>query len=161
MTKNLYPHLLFVYGTLQKDHGNNRVLIGESGKDGSLLGNATTMPKFFMTGGGFPRVAKNVLGDFPASVQRLEYQGQVGGEVWAVNDAAMKRCDRLESHPVFYRREVIPVTLDKCRTKLRPWMYIIVEPFRAYECLEKNRQGVLRWESTYRRLNEMHESLKP
>jgi len=155
MTKNLYPHLLFVYGTLQKGHGNNRVLIGDNGKQATLLGSATTMPKFYMAGGGFPRVGKSVLGEFPASVERQDHLGQVKGEVWSISDVALKACDRLEGHPTFYRREVIPVTLDKDRIKLRPWMYVICEPFRSYECLEKDKQGVLKWESSWRRFPKM------
>lgn len=150
MAHRTYPHLMFVYGTLQKGHGNNRVMIGESGKEALLLGKATTMQKYWMASGGYPRVAKQVLGGFPPDIEREDYHGQVRGEVWMVNDSAIKACDHLEGHPRFYQREIVPVTLDKDRARLRPWMYIIVEPFRAYECIEKNRDGVLHWESLYR-----------
>jgi gamma-glutamylaminecyclotransferase len=148
MTKTSYPHLMFVYGTLQKGHSNNRVMIGNSGLEATLLGSATTMPKFYMTGGGFPRVG------FPASTRALDYLGQVRGEVWCVNDSALKACDRLEGHPRFYCREVVPVTLDKDRTRLRPWMYLIVDPFRAYECMEKDKSGLLVWKSAYKAFSE-------
>ena len=144
MVVNKFPVLLFVYGTLQRAYGNHRVLAGDSGKHAEFVGRATTMPKFYMTGSGFPRVAKTVLGGFPPNVDRTDYFAPVGGEVWRATKASFEACDRLESHPVFYKREQVPVMLTD-KTRLLPWMYVIVQPPRAYECVAKNDSGILQW----------------
>ena len=146
MTKNsTYPHLVFVYGTLQSGEGNNRVLLGVEGKDATLLGEATTLQKFYMADGGFPRVAKTLLGGFASPIDKGSCFAQIKGEVWSLNDSALKNCDRLEGHPRFYCREQVTVTLLKKRVRLRPWMYLIVEPLRPYECMEKTTAGILEW----------------
>lgn len=133
-----------VYGTLMSPYGNNPILT-RSGT-ARLLGKATTLQKFYMSGGGFPRVAKKVLGEFPISENRNDFLGQVHGELWEIDEVTLKACDRLESHPGFYRREEIPVTLDKNRERRTAWMYIIVEPFRGHACLPKTPLGVLEWQ---------------
>jgi gamma-glutamylcyclotransferase (GGCT)/AIG2-like uncharacterized protein YtfP len=100
-----------------------------------------------MAGEGIPRVAKQVLGDFPASLDRNDYSGQIRGELWQIDSESLKNCDRLEGHPTFYKREQIPVTLDKDRSRHTAWLYFIVEPFRGHLCFAKNKSGVLEWPS--------------
>lgn len=60
--------LIFVYGTLKKNHGNNRVM-----GDSKFLGTHTTEPKFTLYGGGFPFVKSS--GETP-----------ITGEVYEVTD---------------------------------------------------------------------------
>jgi gamma-glutamylcyclotransferase (GGCT)/AIG2-like uncharacterized protein YtfP len=144
MSKKPTPYLMFCYGTLMSSYGNNPILT-RSGT-ANLRGRATTMQKFYMSGGGFPRVAKKILGEFPASESRNDFFAQVHGELWEIDEVTLKACDRLESHPDFYCREEIPVTLDKGRARHTAWMYIVVEPFRGHACLPKTAAGVLEWQ---------------
>jgi gamma-glutamylaminecyclotransferase len=145
-----HTHLVLVYGTLMKDNPNNHVIVGRKGSDAVLLGEAYTLQKFFMSGGGFPRVSRKVLRDFPASVKASDYCSQVSGELWRVNDESLTNCDRLEGHPTFYRREQVPVVMKTSRARHLAWMYIITEPPEALQCLPKNKAGVLRWESPWK-----------
>jgi len=147
MNKNPFPHLVFVYGTLQQGSYNNPVMTGHQQKDARLVGPATTLQKFFMADGGFPRVSTQVTGSFPVSERATSYFGQIRGELWELNDSAFKACDRLESHPTFYRRAEVPVTLNGTRKRHVAWIYLIVEPFPAYQAMQKNRDGVLAWTS--------------
>jgi gamma-glutamylcyclotransferase (GGCT)/AIG2-like uncharacterized protein YtfP len=135
-----------VYGTLQRGYSNNRVMVGPEGENASLLGKATTAQRYYMSVTGFPRVSRQLLGSFASAVDRDACYAPVRGEVWALNDEAMKACDGLEGHPKFYCRGQVPVILDKGKVALRPWMYLIVEPPRPYECLEKTPSGVLEWQ---------------
>lgn len=90
--KKLVPLRLFVYGTLKRGHGNNRVL----GTTSEWLCD-DVLPGARMWTIGYP-------------VVKLEGAGEVKGEVWRVNDASVLRnLDRLEGHPHSYRRT--PVVL--------------------------------------------------
>jgi gamma-glutamylaminecyclotransferase len=103
-------HLLFVYGTLKRGFGNNRVL----GDSKFLFTGTTKEPYGFFDLGAFPCITKD--GDV-----------HVQGEVFELDDATLERADRLEGHPHFYKREVIIVNIhdlseEKC------WAYFMVRP---------------------------------
>jgi gamma-glutamylcyclotransferase (GGCT)/AIG2-like uncharacterized protein YtfP len=140
---NKRTHLVMVYGTLQSGFGNNDVMTG--GGDAKLLGKATTLQKFYMSDGGFPRIAKRLLGQFTDGHKPSDYFGQVAGELWEVDGESFAACDRLEGHPRFYRREEVPVTLDKGKVRHKAWIYVIVSPFLPRDCILKNTSGVLQW----------------
>lgn len=99
-------HTIFVYGTLKKDWGNHRII-----EDQQYLGCAeTSHPNFQMYSlGGFPGV---VAGD-----------KQITGELYSVDDEALARCDRLEGHPSFYKREQISVSPLEGENVVA-WIYI-------------------------------------
>ena len=87
--------LIWVYGTLKRNHGNHQLL-----EASTFLGKATSEPVFTMLHlGGFPGIIRG--GETPIS-----------GELYEVDDDTLKRLDRLEGHPNFYRREPITVRMD-------------------------------------------------
>lgn len=99
-------YLIFVYGTLKHDFGNHRVIEGQK-----FLGHAATAENNWQmySLGGFPGV---VRGD-----------NMIWGELYKVDEAAFARCDRLEGHPNFYKREQVEV-LDSDGQSYVAWMYI-------------------------------------
>lgn len=107
---------VFVYGTLKRNHGNNRLL-----RDASFIQEDTTEENFFLANLGCP-VA------FP------DDEGKpVRGEVWLVDSpATLHALDRLENHPRLYYRS--PVYLKSGEIA---WMYQ-VDPdlVQDYETLE-------------------------
>lgn len=100
------PHV-FVYGTLQREFGNHGVM--QSAK-GHFLGAAVTIDEYPLLVEGLPYLHKH------KGVGKSVY-----GEVYHVED--IKPLDRLESHPHFYKREVIEIALATYR--LPCWTYFI------------------------------------
>jgi gamma-glutamylcyclotransferase (GGCT)/AIG2-like uncharacterized protein YtfP len=86
---------VFVYGTLRKGQGNNYLL-----KEADFIGEAKTKDKYAMYASGIPYVVE----DKPVS--------RITGEIFSVNQEELMRLDRLEGHPQWYRRRVIPVTTE-------------------------------------------------
>jgi len=87
---------VFVYGTLKKGYGNNRLL-----ETSEFIGNAVTIKKFPMIGEG---------GAFPYMLD-IEGDGfNVKGELWKVDEATLLySLDSLEGYPGHYVRKVIDV----------------------------------------------------
>ena len=106
---------IFVYGTLQSNCGNNRLLT-----DSTLLGSAETVEEYHMSvSGSIPFVNKNI------------HTTKIKGEVWEVKDIdAFQRIDSLESHPEWYRREVINVKLNG--KIIKAWIYFNDETTHKY-----------------------------
>jgi gamma-glutamylcyclotransferase (GGCT)/AIG2-like uncharacterized protein YtfP len=98
--------LIFVYGTLKHDFHNHRIIA-----DQKFIGHGETLGEHWQmySLGGFPGV---VHGD-----------KTIVGELYEVDEQAFQRCDRLEGHPHFYRREIVEV-LDSDGVVHHPWMYI-------------------------------------
>lgn len=87
---------LFVYGTLKRGYGNNRLLWNSD-----FLGEGFTIEKFALHQHGFPVASKN--GD----MDKLP----ILGEVYKVSARDLVSCDMLEGHPSWYRREPVNVKL--------------------------------------------------
>ena len=87
-------HHIFVYGTLKRGHGNHHLL-----ETATFLGVAVTAPEFTMLR----------LGGFPGIVRSGETE--IKGELYEVDDATLRRLDRLEGHPSFYERQSLTVTM--------------------------------------------------
>lgn len=83
--------ILFVYGTLKQGYGNHVFL-----KDSKFLG-VDSVRGTLVDLGAFPGLLKD--GDRP-----------VYGELYEVDHATLRNCDRLEGHPNFYRREPVVTT---------------------------------------------------
>lgn len=84
-------HKVFVYGTLKRGFGNNRLL-----RDAKFLGRA-----FLLTHHAFKD-----LGSFPGLIRiKRNAPRLVGGEVWEVTDEQRDSLDMLEGHPNFYERQ--------------------------------------------------------
>lgn len=87
--------LIFVYGTLKRGGPNHHFLAGQE-----FLGQACTTPGFQL----------HDLGSYPGMVPRSDDRNGVTGEVWSVDEAALKRLDALEGLAEgLYRREVVPM----------------------------------------------------
>lgn len=80
-----------VYGTLKRGYGNHGCLEG-----------ATYIGKTTLTG----NLCLVDLGPFPAAVPGPDTYNIIG-EVYEINEAILKRCDRLEGYPSFYNRSVV------------------------------------------------------
>ena len=92
---------LMVYGTLQSGHGNNRLLYGAE-----FLGPAITNKPYVLFHCGFPKAV-------PFSIDPEKYPLlPVIGEVYEVDGSQLARCDMLEGHPSWYRREPIYARLN-------------------------------------------------
>ncbi len=102
---------LFVYGTLQRGHGNNRLLRGAD-----FVGEGVTKESFVLFNAGFP---KAVPSEYAPGRKTLP----VKGEVWEINEDHLMWCDRLEGHPTWYRREQQPVWVNG--TFMTPFMYVM------------------------------------
>lgn len=122
-------HLIFVYGTLKAGWGNNAII-----HDQKCLGPASTLDCRFQM---------HSLGGFPGVVAGTK---RIVGELWEVDDQAFARCDRLEGHPTFYKREQVQVTSivgDKEVMWSEPaWIYIYQE---SYHQLDESSK-IDRWE---------------
>jgi gamma-glutamylcyclotransferase (GGCT)/AIG2-like uncharacterized protein YtfP len=92
-------HRVFVYGTLRRGQSNHALL-----ETSRFIGEAATLSSYWMiTTGVFPIVLDAVSADFgfPAL--------SVAGEIYHVDDAALKQLDRLEREGVAYDRKVTDV----------------------------------------------------
>lgn len=136
------PHLVFVYGTLKRGHGNNRLL-----KQGNAtyLGDAYTARHFIMYDGGFPRVAE--IAEIPRDPVGFRSGGHITGELWSCDSATLAHLDSLEGTPTFYRRQDVVVMLGN--TPVVAGMYIIQNPNGMP--MKPDEQRMLTWESPYTR----------
>ena len=88
--------LCFVYGTLKSGYQNcARIMTNQK-----LIGEAHTEPAYRLFN----------CGAFPAMVLDTRLGISIKGELWEVDAECVKRMDRLEGHPHFYKR--LPVRLD-------------------------------------------------
>ena len=95
--------LVFVYGTLKRGHGNNRILEwGNSDYKGKYV---TDVPYPLFVDG------------LPYLLDREGAGKHVLGEVWNCDESTMKALDRLEGHPTFYKRRKILVC--KCKAMIQ------------------------------------------
>lgn len=126
---------VFVYGTLKKGHGNNRVL-GNS----TFLGEAITCADgFFMyTNGGFPYVLRN--GSF-----------FIKGELYEVtSDEVLRGLDRLEGYPSHYDRILITAKLVDSKDCLECEVYVAAPDTAKYvqsslKALVPDDNNILEW----------------
>jgi gamma-glutamylaminecyclotransferase len=87
--------LLFVYGTLKRGCSNHRHLAGQK-----FVGLARTPPGYRL----------HDLGGYPALVAKPDDREGVVGEVWSVDEEALRELDLFEGvHEGLYRREPLPL----------------------------------------------------
>lgn len=84
-------HLVFVYGTLKRGHGNYHLL-----EASTYIGQALTMESFTLYGDGIPYCCREGHAPLP-----------VRGELYRVSDEALARLDRLEGVPHHYQRTTV------------------------------------------------------
>lgn len=137
-------HLVFVYGSLKTGFHNHRLLIDHGA---APLGVATTDERYLLLRGmAFPflinpdhlskRHARRALGTL---------LGNVSGELYRVDDDCLARLDLLESHPRFYRREVIGVN-----DGVKAWAYFLNRPservhINARDAAKPDDDGIVEW----------------
>jgi gamma-glutamylcyclotransferase (GGCT)/AIG2-like uncharacterized protein YtfP len=97
-------HKVFVYGTLKRGYGNN-ALINKS-KVISLKVNAPGINLY--SSGPLPFAARG--------------NGTAIGELYEVDDIVLAKLDKLEGHPVFYKREKTKVQLAS--GEVEAWIYL-------------------------------------
>lgn len=118
-------HLIFVYGTLKRGWGNNAII-----HDQKFLSEASTVGNKYQM---------HALGGFPGIVSGDK---NIPGELWEVDDTAFARCDRLEGHPNFYKRELVSVTSkvngEDVLWSEQAWIYV-------YQGDVSNRQMIEEW----------------
>lgn len=101
-------HTVFVYGTLMRGfwnhryHLSNQVFVGES---------RTADPAYWMIGGGFPYVIR---------VPEGERGAYIAGEVYRVDDQALRGLDLLEGNGSHYTRAQVAL-----QDKTQAWMYLV------------------------------------
>ncbi len=106
---------VFVYGTLRKGMGNHRLLEGSG-----FIGMGETVEQYGMY----------VLpGRIPYVKRRSGMKAVIVGEVYEVDEDTLRRIDRLEGHPDFYRRRLVPVMLNT-EEKIRAWLYFLADEDR-------------------------------
>ncbi len=87
--------LLFVYGTLKRGCRNHRELAGQR-----FLGEAEIGPGW----------ALHDLGAYPGLVEAADAPAPIPGELWEVDDGALRRLDRFEGvDEGLYRRIAVPL----------------------------------------------------
>tara|TARA_R100000655_G_scaffold30835_1_gene61964 strand:- start:1815 stop:2909 length:1095 start_codon:yes stop_codon:yes gene_type:complete len=117
-TNVLQDNLIAVYGTLKKGYGNYYGYLSNS----QYIGGGKTKDKYPLIVNGLPYVldakgkGKNVVVD-----------------VFKVSDAQLKRIDSLESHPQWYVRKQIPISVNG--KTLTCWLYF-------------NKEAELYWDGT-------------
>ncbi len=92
-----------VYGTLRPGFGNNILL-----SDSIHLGTGHTVNKYTLRASGIPFVSKEPLHN-------------VVVDVYKVDEDTLKNLDRLEGHPEWYHRKLIPVSIEG--EILDAWLY--------------------------------------
>jgi gamma-glutamylaminecyclotransferase len=87
--------LLFLYGTLKRGCSNHYYLAGQT-----FIGAAHTPPGYRLYD----------LGGYPGIVPKPDDREGVIGEVWSVDDEALKQLDHFEGvHEGLFRREPLPL----------------------------------------------------
>lgn len=101
---NERKNLVYVYGTLLRNHGNWQWALKDRSE---YLGKHITEPEYTMLH----------LGGFPGVIDRGETA--IHGEVFSVDDKVFKDLDRLEGYPHLYTRKEIDTEYGKS------WVYLI------------------------------------
>jgi gamma-glutamylcyclotransferase (GGCT)/AIG2-like uncharacterized protein YtfP len=101
--------LIFAYGTLMRGFGNNRLL-----EKARFITTAQTVEKYTM-------YVENTYGTIPY-VSNAKETSHIKGEVWEVDAECLKNLDSLESHPIWYTRELIDC-VDVRGTKYQAYLY--------------------------------------
>jgi len=97
---------VFVYGTLKKGGWNHSFMDGSR-----CIGNGSLGKDYSLFVDSLPKVV------------HAPSQDGVDGELYEVNLETLKKLDRLEGHPLFYKRELVEIFLEDGSTE-EAYMYI-------------------------------------
>jgi len=103
-------HLVFVYGTLRKEHSNHHLL-----KDAYFYGLGSSESSYAMyLKKGYPYITGS------------EARYQIVGELYAVDDSTLLALDKFEGHPRYYKRKEISVMVNE--QLYDAWTYFLDPP---------------------------------
>lgn len=120
-------HLLFTYGTLRAGEPNNAILNGHQ----EFLGSATTVERYLMIVSHYSVAFPYLIpaGYWPEMGAKA---AQITGDIFKITTQALRRCDKLEGHPEWYKRTTIRV-VDSAGTEHEVQAYILTrEAFEEY-----------------------------
>lgn len=104
MIETATKRFLFVYGTLKQGCHNNTLL-----SRARFVGEAQTCRPRVMMDGGIPFLVK--AEKYLDARLDLNWASRVKGHIFEIDEYELADCDRLESHPNWYRREIDYFTL--------------------------------------------------
>ena len=125
---------VFVYGSLKKGYGNNRLL-----QNAIFIDKGITLKPYVIYGaGGFPVVFDT------------EKKGHIAGEVYDVTPAERARLDGLEGYPYMYHRKKVMVVLDETGHRVACQMYVGTvdhwqRNIRSLQQIQPDQNGVCTW----------------
>lgn len=111
-------HMVFVYGSLKKSFGNNRLLYNSK-----YIGEAVTLSSNFNM---------RSCGAFPAVVSRGK--NSISGELYEVDDKTLTSIDILESNGRFYNRSLVQVTTvsQPALKEFTAWIYLLQNDYGMF-----------------------------
>jgi len=128
---------VFVYGTLQQDYGNSRLL---KMHDAECLGPRVTADKYVLGDVGFPyALTPEAVGGKLEEDMFLP----VEGELWTIpNEDCLASLDRLEGNGHHYTRKVVQLLTGE-----EAWMYLQPDWQVLYHCTRCNitEEGNYKW----------------
>jgi len=104
---------LFVYGTLKRGFGMNRMF-----NNSKFVGKAST-------GKGYKMIS---LGGYPGVL--FGGEGSVSGEVYEVSEDVLTQCDHYESNGFLYNRKRILISVDGEEIKKVCWVYFYARDYQ-------------------------------
>jgi len=128
---------VFVYGSLKKGYGNNRLLL-----NAEFLGERVTASEYILGDVGFPYM-------FPRAAFNEEFNSrnhslfkQVQGELYVVDEATLARLDRLEGEGIHYHRLEILLEDDDL-----VYTYLQLDPHAVHSCdaCDETEEGYWKW----------------
>ncbi len=123
--------MVFVYGTLKKDHPNHGYL-----RHSEFVRRMYLTKDFYMVSlGGFPAIVSSHDIEKPPKALGKPYH--IYGELYRVNAATLESLDCLEGHPDFYSRK----QLDVHDMEENAWVYVLPKSYVVDDTL-KARAGL-------------------
>lgn len=104
--------VVFIYGSLKRGFAAEHHMV-----DADFLGFAETVSPYALF-----RESNNW---FPV-LYKDEQVNKIKGELYSINNRLLKTLDRFEGHPLFFKREIINVTIDE--KQVQAWCYFYQEP---------------------------------
>ena len=99
-------HKIFVYATLMKGYWNHNLII-----ESDFLGKSITKEKY------------SLYYDERIPYLMLSPNNKIHGEVYSIDHSTLERLDRLEGHPIWYRREIISIDIKNTNKRIKAWAY--------------------------------------
>ena len=121
----LQDNVVAVYGTLKRGHGNHHRYL----KSARFVGAGVTQDKYPLVISGLPYLLSN-----KGTGHNVEV------DVFKVSDSDFDSLDQLEGHPIWYRRQETPITMDD-GSVVNAWVY--------FNDMERGEIGSEKYHHTY------------